>query len=201
MATAERNRVRIVGGTLRGRRLEFPPADDLRPTPDRVRETLFNWLQPMIAGARCLDLFAGSGALAIEALSRGAAEAVALDRSAAVARRLRDTALRFGLDNLRVVQAEAAAWLQHPCPQGFDLVFLDPPFASDLIPRVIPWLLAGGWLVPGGLVYLERDAHQPAPPLPEALIPFKEQRAGGVDYGLWRYSSGQQDAEAGAEPL
>src|SRR5512134_933490 len=121
------NQLRIIGGRWRSRRLRFPPLPGLRPTPDRVRETLFNWLTPVIAGARCLDLFAGSGALGIEALSRGAAAVTFVERHPQAVRGLRANLAQLRAEGARVEQADALLWLRQ-APQPFTVVFLNPPF-------------------------------------------------------------------------
>src|SRR4051812_13761804 len=119
--------LRIIGGTWRGRRLRFPPQEEIRPTPDRVRETLFNWLGTHVVGARCLDLFAGSGALGLEALSRGAAHVTFVERDAVAARELRARLTEWGAVGAQVEQMEAMRFLGGT-PQPFEIVFLDPPF-------------------------------------------------------------------------
>jgi 16S rRNA (guanine966-N2)-methyltransferase len=129
------NTLRIVGGRWRGRKLAFPPLESIRPTPDRVRETVFNWLQFDIDGARCLDLFAGSGALGFESLSRGAAHTVFVEREAKIGRYLRDTLAHLQAANAEVVVTDAVHWLQR-AGSPFDVVFLDPPFASGILPEV-----------------------------------------------------------------
>ncbi|TPW17985.1 MAG: methyltransferase, partial [Halothiobacillaceae bacterium] len=121
-----RNSLRIIGGTWRSRRLEFPTVEQLRPTPDRVRETLFNWLQHRIGGARCLDLFAGSGALGFEALSRGANEVVFVEIDPAAVQALRANAQRLQADNAQIIHEEALRYLAKPA-DPFDIIFLDPP--------------------------------------------------------------------------
>src|SRR5690606_15336453 len=123
-------RIRIIGGTLRGSRLDVPDRPGLRPTADRVRETLFNWLQPVLPGARCLDAFAGTGALGLEAASRGAASVLALERDPALATALRAAVQRLGATTVEVHAADALAWLARPPDRRFDIVFLDPPFAE-----------------------------------------------------------------------
>jgi len=174
--------VRIVGGRLRGRRLRFPDAAGLRPTADRVRETLFNWLAPRLPGAHCLDLFAGSGALGIEAASRGAAEVILVERARAVAEALRRQVADIGLTGVEVRRADALRWLQGPA-RPFDIVFLDPPFAHGLLPRVTR-ALAGGWLAPQARIYLEDDAGRGLPELPRGWRLLRQKRAGQVAYGL-----------------
>ncbi len=126
------NQLRIIGGRWRGRRLRLCGAPELRPTPDRVRETVFNWLQAPLPGGRCLDLFAGSGALGLEALSRGAAEVVFVERNAAIARRLQDNLALLEAVSGRLERADALIWLRRK-PEPFDIVFLDPPFGRNLL--------------------------------------------------------------------
>jgi 16S rRNA (guanine966-N2)-methyltransferase len=175
--------VRIIGGRLRGSKLPVPDAPGLRPTADRVRETLFNWLQGELAGARVLDLFAGSGALGFEAASRGAAEAVLLERDPRLAQSLRDTAARLGADVVRVEAADALAWLGRAPDAAFDVAFLDPPFAAGLwetaAARLQPWLAPAAW------IYVE------APLAARPVLPpdWREHRRGGtreVAYALYR---------------
>jgi 16S rRNA (guanine966-N2)-methyltransferase len=181
------NRVRIVGGELRGRRIEFPDAPGLRPSADRVRETVFNWLQADVAGARCLDLFAGSGVLGMEAASRGAREVVLVEQSRAVARALRAAVASLGVaGRVKVVEADALAWLSTERPAPFDIVFLDPPFASALLAPAIQTLEDGGWLADGALIYLERSQAAGEWPLPAAWHLLRDKRAGEVAYALAR---------------
>ncbi|PWG63100.1 16S rRNA (guanine(966)-N(2))-methyltransferase RsmD [Sediminicurvatus halobius] len=177
-------RLRIIGGEWGGRRLTVPSAGGLRPTADRNRETLFNWLQGRIEGARVLDLFAGTGALGLEALSRGAAEAVFVERSRRVAEGLRATlvALEAG-QRARVVTADARRFLTGP-PAAFDLVFLDPPFRSDLLAETLPTVLAGDWLADDPRVYVEADRHAPWPLPPPGWTVQRERRSGTVRYAL-----------------
>ena len=143
--------VRIIGGRWRGTRLPVAAADGLRPTSDRTRETLFNWLQPVLAGARVLDLFAGSGALGLEALSRGAREAVLVECDRVVAESLRQTVARLHAETqARVVVADALAFLRAPLQGRFDIAFMDPPFAADLwaaaFDALSPWLADTAWI-------------------------------------------------------
>jgi 16S rRNA (guanine966-N2)-methyltransferase len=185
--------LRIVGGEWRGRKIRFPPVAAIRPTPDRVRETLFNWLQPVIAGSRCLDLFAGSGALGLEALSRGAAEVVFVDSDPAVVRHLAATLAQLGGSARgRVVHADARAFLDGPA-QRFDLVFLDPPFAAPVLPATCQRLEQGGWLAAQALVYLEAPAAAAAPELPTGWTLHRSKRAGEVGYHLARRAGAGSD--------
>jgi len=148
--------IRIIGGRWRGTRLAVADAPGLRPTSDRVRETLFNWLEPMLPGARVLDLFAGSGALGLEALSRGAGEAFLVERDPALMQSLRQACERLQAEAVQVILADALQWLRLPVHGRFDLVFLDPPFDSGLWREALallpPWLADDAWL------YLESPA-------------------------------------------
>ena len=143
-------RVRIIGGRWRGSKLDVAQRPGLRPTADRVRETLFNWLQPQLPGARCLDLFAGSGALGFEAASRGAGRVVLVERDGGLAVSLRDSAKRLGGDQIEVLQTDALAWLAAPPRECFDIVFIDPPFAAGshaaACAAVVPWLAPQAWI-------------------------------------------------------
>lgn len=182
--------VRIIAGQWRGRRLPVPDVPGLRPTADRVRETLFNWLQPVIPGARCLDLFAGSGALGLEAASRGAAEVVMIERTPAVVRTLRANLLTLGASpGVQVIEGDALAWLAAAPPRAFDpkpfdLALLDPPFADDLLGASCRLLATAGWLAPGARVYLEAPAYAPYPALPAGWELVREGRTRQVRYAL-----------------
>ena len=171
------NTLRIIGGELRGRKISFPDAKDLRPTPDRVRETLFNWLQMQIHGARCLDLFAGSGALGLEALSRGAAEVVFVERDGRVLQKLRENLTLLGLDKGRCVQASAEQFLRGSA-EPFDIVFLDPPFKDDVLAGLCASLEAGGWLSEEFRLYMERPQRLAMPDLPAGWELLRETKAG-----------------------
>ncbi|GAC1455094.1 MAG: 16S rRNA (guanine(966)-N(2))-methyltransferase RsmD [Steroidobacteraceae bacterium] len=179
--------LRIIGGAWRGRKLRFPASHGLRPTPDRVRETLFNWLAARAQGARCLDLFAGSGALGLEALSRGAAHATFVERDVTAARELAARLAEWGARDARVERTDALLYLAGAASAAtaFDLVFLDPPFDSDLLPRAAALLERGGWLKPGGLIYVECAARGAAAPLPPAWTLLKAKQAGEVGYHLY----------------
>ncbi|HRX69630.1 MAG: 16S rRNA (guanine(966)-N(2))-methyltransferase RsmD [Candidatus Competibacteraceae bacterium] len=177
--------LRIIGGQWRSRRLEFPDLPGLRPTPDRVRETLFNWLAPVLPGARCLDLFAGSGALGIEALSRGAAEVVFVERQPLAVRALRNNLDRLSASNARVDPLDALTWLR-PSGTPFDIVWLDPPFGEGLLEPACALLEQGGWLAAIAWIYLETQADQPRPLLPAHWTFHREKTAGMVTYRLAR---------------
>ncbi len=185
-ARAGRNSIRIIGGSWRGRRIPFPDIPGLRPTPDRVRETLFNWLQLSIGGARCLDLFAGSGALGLEALSRGASAAVFVERTPAAARELRAQLTRLGAAARGEVHELGAARFLRTPGEPFDVVFLDPPFGENLLAEYLPMLESGRWLSPGGLIYLESERGAGAPRLPAHWELLNSKSAGEVGYHLAR---------------
>ena len=180
--------LRIIGGSWRGRKLRFPAVELIRPTPDRVRETLFNWLGARVAGARCLDLFAGSGALGLEALSRGAAAVTFVERDASAVRALEATLGAWGAQGARVERADALHFLAGT-PQPADVVFLDPPFGADLLGAAAAALESGGWLGDGALVYVECAAREGPPHLPAPWRALKGKRAGEVGYHL--YAQGQ----------
>jgi len=180
-----RNQLRIVGGEWRGRRLHFPDGKGLRPTADRVRETLFNWLQGEVHGRRVLDLFAGSGALGLEALSRGAAEAVFVERARPAARQLRDNLELLGVrDRAQVEQMDAQRFLERPS-SPFDLVFLDPPFAEPgLLAGAAAKLEARGMLAACAWIYLEKDSTREWPKLPVSWCLHREGQAGQAAFQL-----------------
>ena len=173
--------MRIIGGRWRGRKLAVTQAEQLRPTPDRVRVTLFNWLAPIIEGANCLDCFAGTGALGFEAVSRGAASAVLVESNGTVADALRTQAQKLEAGEVEIVRADIRDWLGR-CGRRFDIVFVDPPYKSDLGVKTCVQLLNGGHLAPGGVVYLESRTDQAL--LPEGFTTRKEGRAGQVQYRL-----------------
>lgn len=188
--------VRIIGGDWRGTRLPVADAPGLRPTADRVRETLFNWLQPKLHGARVLDLFAGSGALGLEALSRGAREAWLVERDARLAEQLRATVARLRADQrAQVAQADALAWLRAPLHGRFDLVFVDPPFTAslwtDAIAALPPWLADDAWL------YLEAPVDVAL--APAGWLPHREGRTREVRYALYRRAAATLAADSPAD--
>ena len=183
--------LRIIAGMWRGRRLRFPEGPDIRPTPDRVRETLFNWLAPVIRGARVLDLFAGSGALGLEALSRGAAFVEFVDSDARAIDALRERLLEWKADPDGHVlkRADALQVLAGAKPASkppFDIVFIDPPFAAGLWQTVADRLETGGWLAPQAYLYLEMPVHNPPDRLPGHWTAWRNGTAGEVGYHLFR---------------
>ncbi len=183
------NQVRIIGGRHRGRRLSFIPGRGLRPTPDRARETLFNWLQAEIQGSRCLDLFAGSGALGLEAVSRGCSFLCAMEQNRASAQRLRDNvSLLHEEASVEVLQGDALRLLRSPPQLPFDIALLDPPFADGLMPGACAALEANAWLAADALIYLEQDAHRAWPTLPGNWQLHREGTAGQSAHRLLRRS-------------
>lgn len=176
--------VRIIGGKWRNTKLPVPLSPGLRPSSDRVRETLFNWLMPRLGGARVLDLFAGSGALGLEAVSRGAAQATLVERDAALSRQLRESVAKLGAqDQIAVVQADALQWLRQPAGALADIVFIDPPFADGLWEAVIAGLpshlAADAWL------YVESPADR-APKMPAPWLLHREGGTREVRFALYR---------------
>lgn len=178
MRRTRANTVRIIGGLWRSRILEFPDAADLRPTPDRVRETLFNWLGRDLTGLACLDLFAGSGALGFEALSRGAASVVMVEKNAAALAALRENARKLGAANLTVVRGDALEFARG-ARSRFDVVFVDPPYRLGL--QAAALALVRGLLAEGGRVYAESGA---ALEPPRGWAVLKRARAGKVHFHL-----------------
>ena len=185
------NTLRIVGGKWRSRRLRFVDAEGLRPTPDRVRETLFNWLQFEIPGAHCLDAFAGSGALGFEALSRGAASVVMMERQRPQYQALQQAASELGAEDARLLCGDAEALLASPGDwrplNGFDVVFLDPPYNKGLVASTFSTLLRANLLHPGSLLYIESELDWAALGLPEDMQVIRTTRAGLVHAFLARY--------------
>lgn len=177
--------VRIIGGKWRGRRLKVPEVKDLRPTPDRVRETLFNWLAPSIVGAHCLDLFAGTGALGFEALSRGAADVVMVDNSSTVVKLLQEQLVLLQSDHALIYQAQLPEQLR-AAHQPFDIVFLDPPYQSDLLLPCCYYLEEQGFLAKTAHIYLEAKELIKDNELPPHWRLIKSQQAGQVAYHLAR---------------
>lgn len=181
---AARNRVRLIGGAWRRRLLEFPSRPGLRPTPDRVRETVFNWLAPFLPGAVCLDLFAGSGAFGFEALSRGAARAVLVEQDLEALAALRANRAKLKADDAEIVAGEALGYLDGPAT-AFDIVFLDPPYAGGLLNPCLDLLAGRGWLKAGGWIYLEAREGEVLR-LPAGWRLARSKTAGQVGYHLAR---------------
>jgi 16S rRNA (guanine966-N2)-methyltransferase len=196
-APGKRNSVRIIGGEWRGRRVQFPDSPGLRPTPDRVRETLFNWLQQSIQGTRCLDLFAGSGALGMEALSRGAQEVVFVEQARDPALALSAALERLGGNSrARVIETAVQRFLAAP-GEPFDGIFLDPPYGRGYLADCVAAIEAGGWVKAGGWVYLESERAAGVPAMPSHWDLVKSKSAGEVGYHLARISVAPIRARAG----
>ncbi|MDX1452730.1 MAG: 16S rRNA (guanine(966)-N(2))-methyltransferase RsmD [Oleiphilaceae bacterium] len=174
---------RLISGKWRSRRLAFPEVDGLRPTTDRVRETVFSWLQAYIPGAKVLDVFAGSGALGYEALSRGASEVTMIEKHPVACRYLEQNAALLGAKP-KIIKSDALAWLQQNPSDRFDLIFLDPPFRHGLLNEVIGLLELHAWCAPQARIYVERAQDDPAIDLPEHWQIVKEKQAGQVCYAL-----------------
>jgi 16S rRNA (guanine966-N2)-methyltransferase len=176
--------LRIIAGQWRGRKFRFPPID-IRPTPDRVRETLFNWLQSRIEGARCLDLFAGSGALGLEALSRGAAEVTFIEQERTATKAIEQLLIEWQASGGHVLCGDAQAFLAaRPPARPFDVVFLDPPYGSSALAACARRLDAG-WLTPGARIYVESARREALPTLPPSWQELRSGRAGEVGYHLF----------------
>jgi 16S rRNA (guanine966-N2)-methyltransferase len=180
--------LRIIAGTWRGRRFRFTAEADIRPTPDRVRETLFNWLAARVRAAQCLDLCAGSGALGLEALSRGAARVHFVESDANAVRDLRARLADWGAVGATVERTDTLRFLRSK-PAPFDIVFLDPPYAAGLLSAAARLLEDREWLAPGALIYVESAARVALPALPESWRLTKTKRAGEVGYHLFEKSA------------
>lgn len=183
--------VRIIAGEWRGRRLKVPDIKDLRPTPDRVRETLFNWLSPYLPDANCLDLFAGSGVLGFEALSRGAASIVFVDAAPEVIKLIKDQLVQFKASGAEVYRADIPQQLLPPA-QPFDIVFLDPPYQSGLLFPTCQYLENHGFLAENALLYLEASEPIKDNDLPSNWRIIKTSQAGQVAFHLVKRESSQQ---------
>ncbi|EOC0552713.1 16S rRNA (guanine(966)-N(2))-methyltransferase [Cronobacter sakazakii] len=187
--------IRIIGGQWRGRKLPVPDSPGLRPTTDRVRETLFNWLAPYLVGARCLDCFAGSGALGLEALSRYAADATLLEMERGVAQQLQKNLATLKSSAAKVVNTNTLNFLNQN-GEPHDIVFVDPPFRKGLLEATLNLLETRGWLAPQALIYVESEVENGLPPVPANWQLHREKVAGQVAYRLYlRESQGEQDAD------
>jgi len=182
--TPAAGQIRLIGGQWRGRKLPVPHSPGLRPTTDRVRETLFNWLAPVIQGARCLDCFAGSGALGIEALSRYAGSATLLEFEKPVAQQLEKNLALLNAQNGQVVNVNTLNWLSKN-GQVYDVVFLDPPFRKGILQDTIGLLDANGWLADEAWIYIESEVEHGAIPVPASWRLHREKIAGQVAYRLY----------------
>jgi 16S rRNA (guanine966-N2)-methyltransferase len=192
------NQLRIIGGQWRGRKLSFPTHEGLRPTPDRVRETLFNWLNSPVIGARCLDLFAGSGALGLEALSRGAQFVDFIDNSPPASQQLEQNLALLNANNAKVCPISAVSWLEqlsdfHHPDNTYNIIFIDPPFHKGLVAECIKRIHNIGILAPNSWVYLEMNNQEALPSLPVNWHLHREKIAGQVCYRLFSIDDGYQN--------
>lgn len=187
--------IRIIGGQWRGRKLPVPDSPGLRPTTDRVRETLFNWLAPHMVDARCLDCFAGSGALGLEALSRYAGSATLLEMERHVAQQLQKNLATLKAGNAKVVNTNTLTFLAQP-GTPHDVVFIDPPFRKGLLDETLRLLDENGWLAASALIYIESEVENGLPPVPASWELHREKVAGQVAYRLYhREVQGEHDAD------
>ena len=177
-------RLRIVAGNWRSRLLDIADVPGLRPTSARIRETVFNWLAPRIGGARCLDLFAGTGALGLEALSRGAADCVFVEKSPRAAKTLRANIATLQAANAVIHETSAATFLQQGVDAQFEIVFLDPPFGDQMLPEVLRLLEESDILADNARIYIEDDRNQSELDLPEHWQILKTKNSGNVRYSL-----------------
>ena len=182
--SATKGNIRIIAGKHRGRKLPVVLAEGLRPTTDRVKETVFNWLMPYTQESNCLDCFAGAGSLGFEALSRGASHVTFLELNKSASIQLQQNKARLKSENVSVINTDALTFLAQP-KQKFDLVFLDPPFRQQLIERSAK-LLNQGWLTESALIYVEMEMEQDTEQLPDNWLLLKEKVAGQVAYRLYQ---------------
>lgn len=193
--TSGSGQIRIIGGQWRGRKLPVPDSPGLRPTTDRVRETLFNWLAPYLVDARCLDCFAGSGALGLEALSRYAAKATLLEMERGVAQQLQKNLATLKASNAQVVNTNTLNYLNQP-GEPYDIVFVDPPFRKGLLEETLKLLETQGWLASGAMVYVESEVENGLPPVPANWRLHREKVAGQVAYRLYSLETqGEEDVD------
>lgn len=177
--------VRIIAGQWRGRVLPFPSIEGLRPTGNRIRETLFNWLMPVLPGSQCLDAFSGSGALGFEALSRGASAVTLLEPNALANQQLHANAAQLQAQNCSIYGSRAEQWLAAPAHTAFNVVFIDPPFALDLWPDVLGKLETNGWLASAAWVYIETPKNYPLS-VPAHWQNHRSKQAGNVTFALYQ---------------
>ena len=184
--------IRIIGGGLRGRRIKVLSAPGLRPTTDRIRETVFNWLMFREGLERSVDVFAGTGAMSFEAVSRGVGHALMIEKNPANARMIREEALKLIPGKAEVITADALVHLRQRPGRPYDLAFLDPPFECGLLAPAAKLLSENGWLRDGALVYAEAESPEVFEDLPESFVMLKESHAGQVSYRLYEFRSGAE---------
>ena len=187
--------VRIISGQWRSRKLPIHDLEGLRPTTDRVRETLFNWIANDIRGARVLDCFAGSGALSLEALSRYAEFATMIELQRDAANQLKQNLATLQCQNADVINGDSLQVLAKGTKSGFDLVFIDPPFRKELVNKAIDLLMAHQWLNNNALIYVETESEIATLALPASWVPLKEKQAGQVTYRLYQYQTTDSSAQ------
>lgn len=195
---AASGQIRIIGGQWRGRKLPVPDSPGLRPTTDRVRETLFNWLAPSLVDAHCLDCFAGSGALGLEALSRYAASATLLEMERSVAQQLQQNLATLKAVNGKVVNTNTLTYL---AGQGapHNIAFIDPPFRKGMLEETVRLLENNGWLADDALIYIESEVENGLPPVPAHWLLHREKVAGQVAYRLYHREIPQGEKHAAAD--
>lgn len=188
MKSSQKGSLTIIGGQWRSRKIEVFDADGLRPTPNRVRETLFNWLQADIFNSRCLDLFAGSGALSFEAASRGAKNVMQIENNVAACQVLKSNAEKLNATQIQTIQSDALVYLQNSPENPFDVVFIDPPFGYDLVAQSCELLEKNNWLAPYAKIYIETETNLTLE-LPENWQLLKSKIAGEVAYRLFEFGN------------
>ncbi|WP_090135255.1 16S rRNA (guanine(966)-N(2))-methyltransferase [Kosakonia oryziphila] len=195
---AASGQIRIIGGQWRGRKLPVPDSPGLRPTTDRVRETLFNWLAPSLVDAHCLDCFAGSGALGLEALSRYAASAILVEMERSVAQQLQQNLAMLKAINAKVVNTNTLSYL---AGQGtpHTIAFIDPPFRKGMLEETVQLLENNGWLADDALIYIESEVENGLPPVPTHWHLYREKVAGQVAYRLYHREAPQGEKHAAAD--
>lgn len=179
------NKLRLIGGSYRSRTLDFPDVEGLRPTPDRVRETVFNWLQSYVPRSRCLDLFAGSGGLGLEAASRGAETVVMIEANKLAAKQLKTNIDLLQSNSCQIHNQTAESFLAKTAEKPFDIVFIDPPYQADMWTEIAELLESNQWLAEDAMIYLECPSHAELPKLPTNWIQKKDKKAGEVRYCLF----------------
>lgn len=185
--------LRIIGGEWRSRKLRFPAVGGVRPTPARTRETLFNWLSPHLPGSHCMDLFAGSGALGLEALSRGAESVLLVDNNIRLTNALAANLSALKSNKGKVLTASAEQHLAAPATQAFDIIFVDPPFRRGLLGRILQLVDEHHWLAPGGWVYIEYENELALPSVPVPWRLHRQKTAGQVAYCLYQAPHQQEE--------
>lgn len=184
-----KNKVYIIGGTWKGWKLIFPAIPQIRPTSSKARGTLFNWLAPIINGTRCLDLFAGSGALGIEARSRGAREVVLIEAHHLIGYFIRNNLKQMRIDGIKVIIANAITWLRDSKPEKFDIVLVDPPFSSNMLETTCTLLEVNGWLTNDAIIYLELSSRSNKINLPINWFIYRNHTTKSVLYLLLKRKS------------